>query len=162
MTKQQLIEDNINLVYHIVNKYFPHCSADEDIIQCGMVGLCDAASRWDESKSKFSTFACLRISGEIKNEITRRVRHQGILSLDYPVSGEDGEKNSLGDFIVGEEDVYYEVELVDLRKLSERERKIYEYLKQGDSFADIGRKLGISRQAVWQTTRKLRTLRGIE
>ena len=160
MTKQQLIEDNLKLVYHVVHRDYPTYASDEDIIQCGMLGLCKAADKFDESKSKFSTFACKCIKNEIALEFRKRAKHQGILSLDYEVDGEDGEKSTFGDFIIGDEDVGYVDISINLSKLKPREKQVYELCKTGMSYADMGRELGISRQAVWKITRKLRALRG--
>ena len=162
MKKQQLIEDNLKLVYHVIHKYYPSNANDEDIIQCGMLGLCKAADKWDETKSQFSTFACSCIKNEIKLEFRRRSKHHGILSLDYEVYGDDGEKSTFGDFIVSEEDIEYVDLGIDYRRLSKREQAICEYCKQGLSYADIGRKLGISRSAVWKASRKIRKLIGVD
>ena len=160
MTKQQLIEDNLKLVHHVIHKYYPANVGDEDIVQCGMLGLCNAADKWDESKSKFSTFACSCIKNEIRHEFRRRSKHQGILSLDYEVFGDDGEKGKFGDFIIADTDVEY-VD-IDYRRLSKREQQICELCKQGMSYADIGRKLGISRGAVWKASRKIRKVIGVD
>ena len=160
--KQQLIKDNMNLVYHLVHRDYPTYTSDEDIIQCGMLGLCKAAEKWDETKSKFSTFAYNCIKNEIRQEFRRRAKHQGVLSLDYEVNGDDGEKCSFGDFIVAEEDISYVDLSVNYKLLTERELLIYNYLKLGMSNSDIGRKLGISRQTVWKTARKIRTLLGVD
>lgn len=159
MNRQQLVEDNMRLVYHIVSKEYPKYIHDEDIIQSGMLGLCKAADKWDENKSKFSTFACRCIKNEIATEFRRRAKHQGILSLDYEVDGDNGSKCSFGDCIVSEEDIGYIDFAIDSSRLTKRELEICELRKQGMSNPDIGRKLGISRQAVWQTVRKLRILR---
>jgi len=55
--KQKLVLENLNLVYHLANKRDKYRN-DEDAIQYGMLGLCQAADRFDPSKGiKFSTFA---------------------------------------------------------------------------------------------------------
>jgi RNA polymerase sigma factor (sigma-70 family) len=160
--KQQLIEDNMKLVYYIVRRDYPTYIADEDIIQCGMLGLCRAAEKWDETKSKFSTFASKCIKNEIGQEFRRRAKHQGILSLDYEVDGDDGEKCSFGDCIVSEEDIGYVDLSIDFQRLTKRELEICELCKQGLSYEDIGKQLGVSKQIVWKTVRKIRALRGAE
>lgn len=159
--KQRLIEDNLKLVYHVVHRDYPTYVNDEDIIQCGMLGLCKAVEKWDETKSKFSTFACKCIKNEIMNEFRKRAKHQGILSLDYEVNGEDGEKCTFGDMIVSDEDVGYVDLTIDHRRLTKREQEICELCKQGMTFEDIGKNLGISMQTVWKATRKIRALRGV-
>lgn len=162
MTKQQLIEDNMNLVYHLIHREYPTYIGDEDIIQTGMLGLCKAAEKWDESKSKFSTFAIICIRSEIQTEFRKRAKHQGILSLDYEIKNGDTTCDfvTLGDLIVGDEDVPYFDIGIDLSKLNEKERQIAELLPTGMTQVDIARKLGVSKQYVNRTIRKIRTMRG--
>lgn len=160
MTKQQLIEDNMGLVYHLVSKEYPTYLHDEDIIQCGMLGLCKAAEKWDESRSKFSTFAMFCIRSEIQMEFRRRLRHQGIFSLDYEYDGEDGETTTLADCVIGDEDVPYFDIGVDLSQLNEKEKKMVELLLTGMTQVDIANKLGVTKQYVNRVVRKIRIMRG--
>ena len=162
MTKQQLIEDNMGLVYSLVHREYPTYSNDEDIMQCGMLGLCAAAEKWDESKSAFSTFATICIRSAIQYEFRKRAKHQGILSLDYELRTGDQpcDTMTLADVIVGQEDVPYFDLGFDLSKLTEREQQVAELLIDGLAQSDIERKLGVSRRYVGKVTRKIRTLRG--
>lgn len=160
MTKQQLIEDNMNLVYSLISKEYPTYLGDEDIIQTGMLGLCKAADKWDESKCNFSTFAWYCIRNAIIDEFRARVKHQGVLSLDYEVNGEDGERASFGSFIVGQEDVGYVDIDVNVKQLTPTQLKVFELYRRGVPTNKIASTLGISRQCVWQTMRKIRTMRG--
>ena len=159
--KQQLIEDNMGLVYHLVSKEYPTYLHDEDIIQWGMLGLCKAAEKWDESRSKFSTFAMFCIRSEIQMEFRRRSKHNGIFSLDYEYAGEDGEPTTLADRVIGDEDVPYFDLSIDLSRLKEKERKIAELLLTGMTQVDIANKLGVSKVSVCRTVRKIRALRGV-
>lgn len=161
VTKQQLIEDNMKLVYHLIHREYPTYINDEDIIQCGMLGLCKAADKWDESKSKFSTFAMFCIRSEIQMEFRKRAKHERyILSLDYEIDDGEGGTSTFGDIIVGDEDVPYFDIGIDLSKLNKKERQIAELLPTGMTQADIARELGITKQYVWSTIRKIRTMRG--
>lgn len=159
MTKQQLIEDNMNLVYSLVSREYPTYLSDEDIIQSGMLGLCKAAEKWDESKSKFSTFAIICIRSEIQAEFRRRAKHQGILSLDYEIDN-DGERTTFGDFIVGEEDVGYFDIGIALDSLTAREREIAELLTTDMEQKAIADKLGVTKQYIWKVKRKIKAMRG--
>ncbi len=160
MRKQQLIEDNMNLVYHLISKEYPTYVHDEDIVQCGMLGLCKAAEKWDDSKSKFSTFAMFCIRSEIQTEFRRRAKHQGILSLDYEIDDGEGGTSTFGEIITGDEDVSYFDIGIDLTKLNKTERQIAELLPTGMSQVDIAKKLGITKQYVWSTIRKIKAMRG--
>ena len=159
LTKQQLIEDNMGLVYSLIAREYPTYLHDEDIIQSGMLGLCKAAEKWDESKSKFSTFANICVRSEIQVEFRRRAKHQGVLSLDYEVDNE-GERTTFGDFIVGDEDVGYVDLGVDLDALSPKEQLIGELLTNGVSQDEIVSRLGVSKQLIWKTIRKIKAMRG--
>ena len=160
MTKQQLIEDNMMLVYDLVHREYPTYVRDEDIIQCGMLGLCKAADKWDETKSKFSTFAIICIRTEIQAEFRKRAKHQGVLSLDYEVdNGEDG-TCSFGDYVVGEEDVGYVDIGVNLDSLTDREKEVAELLTSGLCQVEVAEKLGVSKQYIWKVKRKIKAMRG--
>lgn len=68
MTEEQtkLVEDNIRLVGHTINKYFPCSNGDKDVYQEGCLGLIDAATNFDESKGyEFSSLAVRCISNRI-------------------------------------------------------------------------------------------------
>lgn len=58
--------DNINLVYHIANKYAGYCTNRDDLYQAGRLGLVCADLNFDDSKGvKFSSYACKYILGEV-------------------------------------------------------------------------------------------------
>lgn len=158
MNQQKLIEENINLVYFLIGKYYPNFTSDEDIVQCGMVGLCRAAQSWDESRSLFSTYASKCILYEIYAEFRRRKRHKNVLSLDYPVQGLDGEPDSFGDLIAGELDVDYVDVQPFVDKLNETEQEIFDLTYSGLTPSEIARKLGVSQTTIREHIRRLRIL----
>lgn len=82
MDKNKLIEDNMNLVYYLISRYYPTFIKDEDLIQCGMVGLCKAANSSNAIKYKFSTYASACILNEIKSEFIRRKKYAKEESLN--------------------------------------------------------------------------------
>lgn len=160
MTKQQLIEDNMNLVYSLISKEYPYYIGDEDIIQCGMLGLCKAADKWNEDKCKFSTFAWYCIRNAIIDEFNQRAKHRGVLSLDYEVDSGDGDRISFGSFIAGQDDVGYVDTEVKVERLTPTQLKVFELYRNGVKTKEIASRLGVSQQCVWQTMRKIRTMRG--
>lgn len=149
----------MNLVYSLVSKEYHSHLCDEDIIQAGMLGLCKAADSWDESRGNFSTFAWCCIRNSIIDEFKQRTKHQGVLSLDYEVDGEDGDRVPFGSFVVGQEDVGYVDVEIDVERLTPTQLKVFKLCKLGVPTNEIARTLGVSRQCVWQTMRKLRLLR---
>lgn len=75
--KNKLAEENIALVYSIVNKRFNYKSITkedkENYIGEGIVGLVKAINKFDENKGfAFSTFAYKCINGEISMYITKQ------------------------------------------------------------------------------------------
>ena len=98
MSKEKLIEDNMKLVYFIVHKYYPAFGKNEDVIQEGMVGLVKAADTWDESKSKFSTYACACILTEIRTYFKQQSKHQNVLSLDKVLPNSKREEGTCDTF----------------------------------------------------------------
>ena len=83
--QQQLVNDNINLVYELTKKYYKKQNY-EDIVAEGMLALCKAACLYKESfGNKFSTFAYIYIRGKCLNYINRDLivkpsRHDGVFS----------------------------------------------------------------------------------
>ena len=66
-----MIEQNMLLVYGIINKYFKNNQNKEDLIQVGCIGLIKAYKNFNEEyNTKFSTFAYSYILGEIRKYLT--------------------------------------------------------------------------------------------
>lgn len=153
--KKNLIEDNMRLVYFLINKYYPTFTNDEDIVQSGMLGLCRAAETWNEEKSVFSTYASKCILNEIKKELRERKKHNGVLSLDYSQLDENGESNTFGDSIMGDEDVSYFGYDSFLDSLSPLDQAIIKYKQVGLTTAEIAKRLDCNKQTVNQHLRLL-------
>ena len=66
----------MRLVHFVLNKYYPGYTKDEDIIQCGMVGLVGAANTFDESKGTFSTYAVRCVMNQINTELRNRKKYK--------------------------------------------------------------------------------------
>lgn len=72
----ELVRDNIALVkriaYHLAAK-LPSTFEIEDLMQSGMIGLLEAASKFDSSRgASFSTYAGIRIRGAMLDEVRKR------------------------------------------------------------------------------------------
>ena len=153
-----LVEDNMNLVYFLIRTYYPTFIQDEDIIQCGMLGLCKAATTWEEDKSTFSSYASYCILNEVRNEFKRRKKHSSQLSLDYETQDNEGEVSTLSDIIPGEVDVEY----VDLdgfyKELTPRQKRVFELKQLGLTHTIIGQNLGCSHEIINREVRKMRKI----
>jgi len=76
--KDKIIQNNISLVYSLINKY-KHTNADrDDLFQIGCVGLLKAIDNFDPSFNvQFSTYAVPLILGEIK----KHFRDYGLIKV---------------------------------------------------------------------------------
>ena len=152
MTANNLVEENMNLVYHIISKDYPTFLHDDDIVQSGMVGLCKAANTWDSSRAKFSTYAGRCIRNEIYQEFLRRKPHTKNLSLDAKM----GDATTFGETLVGEEDINYADDGAFTDSLSEDERDIFRMDNMGFGTDEIADVMNISRQKVCKTIRLIK------
>lgn len=137
----------MNLVYFTITRYYPHHKGDDDIAQIGMLGLCKAATSYDESKGQFSTYAVFKIRGAISTELRRDNRRIKTVSLDAERETDDGSV-AIHNVIMGDVDEGY-VDMQPLYKvLTPHQRAVFDLLQQGMSRQYICRVLGISRQGV--------------
>lgn len=76
--REQLVEENIGLVWCIVKRFYGRGTDPEDLFQIGSIGLLKAIDKFDtEYDVKFSTYAVPMISGEIK----RFLRDDGMIKV---------------------------------------------------------------------------------
>jgi RNA polymerase sporulation-specific sigma factor len=142
MTAEQrkLAEDNMNLVHYLIGKEYPTYTYDEDIRQIGLLGLCKAAMKWDESKGAFSTFACKCIRNEIRLEFRNRQKQVETVSLETKIdTGITGDQLTLEDIIDGGEDsdmTEFTVESF-MKTLTTKERIVYNLKARGYTHKEI-------------------------
>ena len=158
MSQEQLITENMNLVYSVVRKHYPTFIGDEDIIQCGMIGLCLAAKSWDSGKGEFSTYAWKCIRNEINHEFRRRSKCPPTLSLEYEMDDGEGGTATLRDLIVGESDIEYLDNESILRQLNRNEKVVFELLKSGLTTSDVANATGLHIETVRKHIRKIKLL----
>jgi RNA polymerase sigma factor (sigma-70 family) len=145
--KQQLIEDNIKLVHYIISREYPTYAFDEDIAQCGMVGLCRAANSW-QGLGLFSTYAGKCIRHAIRQEFIFRKRYAKTVSLDHEI----GDELTVGDTLVGDEDVVYMDEAF-YGELTADELMVLKLNSKGFSTDDIAKRSGFNVQKVQKLLR---------
>lgn len=68
---EQLLALNRGLIYLLARRHFPKLAADPDLLQCGLIGLWEAACAWS-GKGSFSSYA----GHSILNNMTDYVREQ--------------------------------------------------------------------------------------
>ena len=86
--RNQMVEENIGLVWNIVKRFAGRDYDQEDIFQIGCIGLIKAIDHFDMSyQVKFSTYAVPMITGEIK----RFLRDDGMIKVSRTIK-ENGYK----------------------------------------------------------------------
>lgn len=80
--REQLVLDNVGLVWSIVKRFLNRGYEAEDLFQIGSIGLIKAIDKFDEGFDvKFSTYAVPMITGEIK----RFLRDDGMIKVSRTI-----------------------------------------------------------------------------
>lgn len=80
--REQLVKENLGLVWSIVHRFSNRGYEIEDLFQIGSIGLIKAIERFDlEFDVRFSTYAVPMISGEIR----RFLRDDGVIKISRSV-----------------------------------------------------------------------------
>lgn len=104
-SKKSLVEKNIQLVKKVASKIYarlPDCGIEfDDLFQTGVIGLMKAIDSYNEERAQFSTYAYIRIRGEILDylrslEIIPRTEKDRIIT-EY---AEDGVYIPLSNFAI--------------------------------------------------------------
>jgi len=152
---ESLILDNRRLVYYLLHRYYPTFSSDEDLIQCGMVGLCVAANKWDETRSSFSSYACHVILNSFKKEFNRRRKHQNQVSLDEEIDSSDG-RLTLCDTIPSPSQIH-DLDFENLSKgLTEKELQVLELIMLGKTQNEIAIELNHTQSYISKVYKKIK------
>jgi RNA polymerase sigma factor (sigma-70 family) len=138
MNSDELILENLYLVNSVARK-FGELANDDDVIQCGRIGLWQAAEKWD-GKREFKSFAKVCIRHAIIDHL------RGIQRWESPIDTFDE---------VGVEDEWDIVGAIrNTFKTGSREREILLGLLKGISKQDLADRFGISRRTVTAIARK--------
>ena len=159
----KLVENNINLVHHIISHKYPNYTFDEDIYQIGCIGLMKASRTYNEDYgTTFSTYACRCILNEINLEIRKskakiRIPKDMIISVYEYISEDDS--LSIIDTLCDNSDDIAESELLadisaNLNKLLERDRRCILLHIEGFSQKEICKILSISQPQVSRILKK--------
>lgn len=140
----ELVIDNVNLIYHTLKKLKMYHLLDE-YYDVGMIGLVKASKHYTEEKGKFSTYACTCIANEIKLELRKQTsnkRNAEIISINKIIHSDGSGDITLADTIGSEENI--EEKLIEeeqyrimYKLISELEREDRELIKD---YFGLGRK----------------------
>lgn len=160
MTPEELYFKNEGLVYHVLNRKFPMSRYDDDFQQIARLGLWKACLRYDETKSKFSTYAVPAIENEIKMELRKMGRKPIEVSLEALVkdTDENSETLTISGMLIGEQDVGFVDTIWVDKELTDRQKRILGLLYDGMVQADIAREIGISQTMVSREVTKIRNI----
>ena len=134
--QRQLVEDHLRLVPFVFHRFAPHL-LNEDNLQMGYVGLCEAAKDNDTTKGcNFSTFAVNRILWKIRNhDRKRRSNFKGVSVVQY--EGEWLEiLETIPDKVSVEERAIFHYNLSRM-SLSDQEKRIIRLLLSGLSTKQV-------------------------
>ncbi len=169
--KKILISHNLRLVAHIVKKYSNSTKDADDLISVGAIGLIKAINSYSSAKgTQLSTYAARCIENEILMLFRAQKKHQGTLSLEESLGGENDDSEVMLSDVVSdlEPDVMEQVEsniltdkIIQLIKnnLTAREYKILVMrFGIGGTVAytqkEVAKKLGISRSYISRLEKK--------
>lgn len=166
----EVCEQNRGLVYSIARRYLGACEHDpaidiDDLMQTGYIGLMQAASTHDETKSSFANWAAYYIRHEIRLMLSLHRKLPRVrmleLSLDAPVM--DGEEPTLGDVVASDVDIeadalrkeVVQVVRAAVDRLPEEQRALVRLCDlQGRSLRDVAQACGTSFITAQNTRRK--------
>lgn len=163
--KEKLVTENMRLAGYMVKRYSNTGIEWEELQAICYLGLVEAAARFEESRGiSFSTLACTCI----KNAVLKTIRDRKALkrdfvtvSLDTPISREDGKTFTLEDILPVEEPAFGEFEEEDLLhgiRTSDRlrgvEREALLLWLAGERQDVIGKKIGHSQPYVSRIIKK--------
>ena len=157
MGGNKLVEDNINLVYFLINKYYPSFRGNEDVEQEGMIGLCKAAKTFDDSKgTQFSTYATMCVLNQIREFFRVNMKHNGVLSSDSMFKDDDGNEKAFIDTVVGDEDISVDKIQFDqfYNTLDDSEKELVQLLSKYTQ-GEIGKLYGLAHNTISCRKRKL-------
>lgn len=147
--QQKLAEDNLNLVHHVIWKYYPSFRYDEDLTSCANIGLCKAAMTWDSTKSKFTTYACSCIRNAIRLELRSRQHTIETISIDTPIE----ENLTIEDTIADDCGIPKVIDYSFINELSPSEKVVFNLRKQGYTVEEIETVTGYNRRKVLRCIR---------
>lgn len=166
MTKQELFNENKNLVYDIYNTHLKNMEYNkrlkEDAIQEGLIALWKSCLNYNPEKgAKFSTYAYNSILKAMKCFCVRQYKKAVCLvSLEAPLTENDSSV-SFEDILPCNTDLLAQIEIDTVfnqlfSTLDEQSKDIVTYLKQGYSKKEIAELVQESQGKITNILRKFR------
>lgn len=161
LTQEQkdLVEENINLVYAMINKL--NVVGDEDAVQEGIMGLCVASTRYDCEKSRFSTFATSYIRGYIlqyinKNRIIKPGRKYGVYTSPDTVFCDEVDFTDDNNYV---DKLLTECSIQDkLSRVDDSYKILYQMILEGMTQVKMAKVLNCTQSTIINRIKKLRKI----
>lgn len=169
--EEHLIRRYKGFVFDRAKPYFLPGAEQEDILQEGMMGLCEAIYAFDEEKClTFFPFAAVCITRQILSAVKTYSRQKHIplnrsVSLYTPVGEDDGPtfmaslvdetSQNMEDAFIGQEQLSHLERKMD-ENLTSQERQIFNLYAEGVSYQAIARHMGKSVKSVDNTIQRAR------
>lgn len=158
---EELLNENMRLVYFVMRRQFSSLAGDQDLIQEGLIGLWKACLSYDGREGvKFSSFAIPCIRNAILMELRKRRRAPAAISLDAPLGDSDGDF-SLADTLVDQKSSAFEDDVFAdefMEHLSEIDQRLITLRGEGLTQKDAGAAMGISQTIVSRRLTRIETL----
>lgn len=168
-----LMERYKDIVNIKANKFFMVGSEKEDIVQEGYIGLYKAVKSYDcEKQNSFKTFATLCIERQLITAVKNSNRQKHIplnssVSLNAEVYDNEGnttimevlDNNKVSEDpldIITKKEYYDLVEKNIDKNLSDFEKEVLKFYKNGESYANIAEKLGTKIKSVDTAIQRIR------
>ena len=119
--KNELIEHNLRLVAHIINKYYSSSVQQDDLISIGTIGLIKAINTFDPDKgTRLATYAARCIENEILMQSRAQKKTAQDISVNEPIDTDsEGNPLTLMDIISTEDEIVEDIyKITMLKKLS--------------------------------------------
>lgn len=136
----KLIEEHRGVIPAVARKKFRSLCHDEDLLQCGMIGLWRAAEAWD-GKRPFLPFACACVANAMRDYIRSQARHRKADPLEVWDAPTEPDQSA---------------DLFSLFPAGCIEHRVMFLLSSGESKAAIARRLGLSPKTVTRLCNKIR------
>ena len=154
------------MVKSIVSKYYGTWVEFEDFLQIGFVGLIQAVYNFrDDANTKFSSFAYMNISSEVKSFVTylNRNKHK-VLTDAISIERSDDYFSENADYYIEDTDSEKQDFLMDyffakgMEELHDDEREIVELWMKGYTYQEISDISNVNTKKVDNTLQKIKKI----
>ncbi|KXL52007.1 RNA polymerase sigma-35 factor precursor [Anaerotignum neopropionicum] len=149
--EQELFNNNMDLTYFLLHKYFPWYANDEDAKQICLIGLWKACEKFDPNKGyAFSTFAARVILNQMRmflRDVRKRNRIKYVDNITYFEGEELDILEAIPDKYEGEVSLGFCFKELS-GKLTEKETQVLQMKIKGYNQNEIAKKLNTSQPTV--------------